>query len=53
MTVWRKQADKFRNEDITKEECDRWCYRCPELDIYVEWHKIGASQELSDMLVEA
>jgi len=51
-TAWQKEADKFRNEEITKEEYDRWRYHYPELDTSGEWHKIGVSQELSDMLVE-
>ena len=51
-TAWQKEADKFRNEEITKEEYDRWRYHYPELDTSSEWYKIGVSQELSDMLVE-
>ena len=52
-TAWQKEADKFRNEEITKEEYDRWRYHYPELDTSGEWHKIGVSQELSDMIVDA
>ncbi|MBQ8787822.1 MAG: transcriptional regulator, partial [Oscillospiraceae bacterium] len=51
-TAWQKEASKFRNEEITKEEYDRWRYHYPELDTSGEWHKTGVSQELSDMLVE-
>ena len=51
-TAWQKEADKFRKEEITKEEYERWRYRYPELDTSGWWHKIGVSQELSNILVE-
>ena len=49
--AWRKEAEKLRNGEITREEYDRWRYRYPELDTTKRWGKVP-SQELSDYLVE-
>ena len=32
-SAWQKQAEKYRNGEITKEEYDRWRYNYPEYDI--------------------
>lgn len=50
-SAWQKEAEKLRNDEITKIEYDQWRYRYPELDTTGEWVKIP-SKELSDALVE-
>ncbi len=50
--AWQKQAQKWHDGEISKEEYDQWRYKFPELDTSGKWHKIGVSQELSDMLIE-
>ena len=31
---WQKQAEKFRNGEISKEEYDKWRYNYPESDVH-------------------
>ncbi len=51
-SAWQKEAEKYRNGEISKEEYDRWRYRYPEFDTTQRWVKIP-SQKISDMLIEA
>lgn len=32
-TAWQKEAEKYRNGEISKEEYDRWRYTYPEVEI--------------------
>lgn len=50
--AWQKQAEKYRNGEISKEEYDRWRYNYPKFDTESGWVKVP-SQELSDAMVEA
>lgn len=50
--AWQKQAEKLKNEEITKEEYDKWRYHYPDFDTSGHWHKISPSQELSDELIK-
>lgn len=52
LTAWAKQAEKYRNGEISKEQYDGWRYTFPEQDTARRWAKVP-SQELSDVLVEA
>jgi len=49
--AWQKEAEKFRNGEITKEQYDRWRYRYPEFDTTQVWVRVP-SQEISDVLNE-
>ena len=51
-TAWLKEAQKWHNGEITKEEYDQWRYCYPELDTSGMWHNVGISDELSDLLAE-
>lgn len=31
-TAWQKEAEKYRNGEISKEEYDRWRYTYPEVE---------------------
>lgn len=53
LCVWRQAAAMLKAGEITQDEYDRWRYHYPELDTSGEWHKMGVSQELSDMLVDS
>lgn len=50
-SAWAKQAEKYRNVEITKDEYDKWRYNYPKFDDSQMWAKVP-SQELSDALVE-
>jgi transcriptional regulator with XRE-family HTH domain len=50
-SAWQKEAEKLKNDEITKTEYDQWRYRYPELDTTGQWVKIP-SKELSDALVK-
>ena len=50
-SAWKKQSEKLKNGEISKEEYDRWRYCYPEFDTTQRWAKVP-SQELSDMLVK-
>ncbi len=32
-TAWQKEAEKYRNGEISKEEYDRWRYTYPEVEV--------------------
>ena len=32
-TAWQKEAEKYRNGEISKEEYDHWCYTYPEVEV--------------------
>jgi len=32
-TAWHKEAEKYRNGEISKEEYDRWRYTYPEVEV--------------------
>lgn len=32
-TAWQKEAEKYRNGEISKEEYDRWRYTYPEMEV--------------------
>ena len=32
-TAWQKEAEKYRNDEISKEEYDRWRYTYPEVEV--------------------
>lgn len=49
--AWAKQAEKYKNGEITKDEYDKWRYNYPKYDDWQVWTKVP-SQELSDALVE-
>ena len=49
--AWQKEAAKFRNGEITKEQYDQWRYNYPKYDTTGEYHEI-LSQELSDAMVD-
>ena len=49
--VWQKQAELFKNGEISKEEYDRWRYNYPKFDTDSGYVKVP-SQELSDALVD-
>jgi transcriptional regulator with XRE-family HTH domain len=50
-SAWQKEAEKLKNEEITKEEYDTWRYIYPEFDTKQHWVKVP-SQELSDYIIE-
>ena len=49
--AWQEQAAKLEQGEITKEKCDQWRYKYPELDTSGHWTKVP-SQAVSDMLME-
>ena len=52
LNAWAKQAEKYRNGDISREGSDKWRYNYPKYDensVYVQ----VPSQQLSDAMVEA
>ena len=51
LNAWYEQAEKLKNDEITKEEYDNWRYSYPKFDTTDQWVKIP-SQKLSDMLRE-
>lgn len=48
--VWRQQAEKLENGEITKDQYDEWRYKYPELDTSKHWAKVP-SQAVSDLLL--
>lgn len=50
-SAWQKEAEKFRNGEISKEEYDKWRYRYPEFDTTQRWAKVP-SQNFFDNLEE-
>ena len=52
LNAWAKQAEKYHNGDISREDYDKWRYNYPKYDENSGYVKVP-SQALSDMLVEA
>lgn len=52
LCAWREAAALLKAGEITQDEYDRWRYRYPEFDTSGQWHKVGISQGLSDLLTE-
>ncbi len=50
--AWQKEAKRWHDGEITKEEYDQWRYKFPELDTSGMFHKIEPSDELSDLLTD-
>ena len=50
--AWQKQAELFKNGEISKEEYDRWRYNYPKFDADSGYVKVP-SQELSNALADA
>ncbi len=51
LLAWADQAEKLRNDEITKEQYDQWRYTFPAQDDTQLWARVP-SQELSDILVK-
>lgn len=51
-SVWQEQSEKLKNGEISKEQCDTWCYNYPKYDETSGYAKVP-SQELSDTVPEA
>lgn len=49
ISEWRKQADKLKAGEISKEEYDRWRYNYPKYDDSGAWVKVP-SQKFSDRI---
>ena len=52
LSVWKEQADKLSDEEISREDYDQWRYNYPKFDTAQHWAKVP-SNELSNALVEA
>lgn len=52
LCAWRQVSAMLKAGEISREEYDRWRYRYPEFDTSGQWHKVGISQGLSDLLTE-
>ena len=52
LNAWAKQAEKYRNGDISREDYDKWRYNYPKYDKNSGYVKIP-SQGLSDEIIEA
>ena len=52
LAAWKKQSDKCKSGEITKDTYDEWRYNYPKYDTTRIWAKVP-SQEFSDMMVEA
>ncbi len=50
--AWQKEAKRWHDGEITKEEYDQWRYSYPELDTSGMFHKIEPSDELGDLLTD-
>ena len=48
----RRQAEKYRNGEINREDYDKWRYNYPKYDKASGYVKVP-SQQLSDAMVEA
>lgn len=51
-SAWKKQAEKYKNGAITKEEYDKWRYNYPKYDETSGFVKVP-SQEISEAILEA
>ena len=45
-TAWQKEAEKYRNGEISKEEYDRWRYRYPEVETQCTRDALDVMREL-------
>ena len=52
LNAWAKQAEKYRNGDISREDNDKWRYNYPKYDASSGFVKVP-SQQFSDSMVEA
>lgn len=52
LNAWAKQAEKYRNGDISREDYDKWRYNYPKYDASSGFVKVP-SQQFSDTMVEA
>ena len=51
--AWQKQAQRWRDGEITKEAYDQWRYKYPELDkSNKRRHKITPSTKLNDAITD-
>ena len=51
--AWQKQAQMWRNGEITKQDYDQWRYKYPELDkSNKRRHKMTPSSKLNDALTD-
>lgn len=51
--AWQKQAQMWRDGEITKEEYDGWRYKYPELDkSNKRRHKIAPSSKMNDVITD-
>ena len=52
LNAWAKQAEKYHNGDISREDYDKWRYNYPKYDENSSYVKVP-SQGLSDEMIEA
>ena len=52
LNAWAKQAEKYHNGDISREDYDKWRYNYPKYDENSGYVKVP-SQGLSDEMIEA
>ena len=52
LNAWAKQAEKYHNGDISRDEYDKWRYNYPKYDKSSGYVKVPP-QQLSDAMVEA
>ena len=52
LNAWAKQAEKYHNGDISREDYDKWRYNYPKYDETSGYVKVP-SQGLSDEMIEA
>ena len=52
LNAWAKQAEKYHNGDISREDYDKWRYNYPKYDASSGFVKVP-SQQFSDTMVEA
>ena len=52
LNAWAKQAEKYHNGDISREDYDKWRYNYPKYDENSGYVKVP-SQRLSDEMIEA
>ena len=52
LNAWAKQAEKYHNGDISREDYDKWRYNYPKYDATSGFVKVP-SQQFSDTMVEA
>lgn len=49
--AWQEQSAKLERSEISREECDQWRYKSPELDTSGYWVSVP-SQAVSNMLAK-